>query len=75
MADRVETLHHDLVAGGPAPGRYDLVSAFFFQPPPLLFDDFYRGLADLVDPGGSLLVVGHHPDDVATGVRQPTAPS
>ena len=74
VADRVETLRHDLVAGGPAPGRYDLVSVFFFQPPPLLFDGFYRGLADLVDPGGSLLVVRHHPDDVATGVRQSHGP-
>lgn len=67
VADRVETLHHDLLAGGPAPGRYDLVSVFFFQVPPSVFDGLYRGLAGLVDTGGSLLVVGHHPDDV--GVR------
>jgi SAM-dependent methyltransferase len=74
VADRVETLHHDLVAGGPAPGGYDLVSVFFFQVPPAIFAGFYRGLADLVEPGGSLLVVGHHPEDVATGVRQPHGP-
>ena len=74
VGDLVETLQHDLVAGGPAPGRYDLVSAFFFQLPPLLFDDFYRGLADLVDPGGTLLVVGHHPDDIAPGARRSHGP-
>ena len=74
VAELVETLHHDLVAGGPAPGRYDLVSVFFFQPLPAQFDDLYRGLADVVDPAGSLLVVGHHPDDVATGVRQSHGP-
>jgi len=73
VADRVETLHHDLI-GGPAPGRYDLVSVFFFQPLPSQFRELYGGLADLVDPGGSLLVVGHHPDDVATGARDAHGP-
>lgn len=74
ISDRVETLHHDLVGGGPAPGRYDLVSVFFFQPLSSQFAGLYGGLADLVDPGGSLLVVGHHPDDVATGARRPHGP-
>ena len=74
LADRVATLHHDLMAGGPAPGRYDLVSVFFFHVPAEQFDGFYRGQADLVAPGGTLLVVGHHPGDLATGVRQPHGP-
>jgi len=74
VADRVGTLHHDLVGGGPAPGRYDLVSVHFFQPLPSQFGELYGGLADLVDAGGSLLVVGHHPDDVATGARRPHGP-
>jgi hypothetical protein len=71
VAERVSTLHHDLVAGGPAPGRYDLVSAFFFHVLPEAFEAFYRGLADLVEPGGTLLVVGHHPDDHDSGARRP----
>jgi 2-polyprenyl-3-methyl-5-hydroxy-6-metoxy-1,4-benzoquinol methylase len=74
VADLVETLHHDLIGAGPAPGRYDLVSAHFFQPLPAQFEDLYRGLGDLVDPGGSLLVVGHHPHDVASGARQAHGP-
>jgi len=74
VADRVETLHHDLMADGAVPGRYDLVSAFFFQPPPETFEGFYRGLADLVEPGGTLLVVGHHPDDIHSGARRPHGP-
>ena len=28
-----------------------------------------RGLAGAVAPGGTLLVVGHHPDDLSTSVR------
>ena len=74
VAARVETLHHDLMAGGPAPGRYDLVSAHFFQVPASVFGPFYRGLAELVDTGGSLLVVGHHPDDIDSGARRPHGP-
>ena len=54
FADRVATLHHDLMAGGPAPGRYDLVSAFFFHVLPEVFEGFYRGLAGLVDSGRDL---------------------
>ena len=71
---RVETLHHDLVGDGPAPGRYDLVSVFFFHVLPEVFDGFYGGLADLVETGGTLLVVGHHPDDIASGARRPHGP-
>jgi hypothetical protein len=31
--------------------------------------DVVRRLAAAVAPGGTLLVVGHHPDDLATGLR------
>lgn len=71
VAGRVETLHHDLVGGGPASGHYDLVSVFFFHVLPDAFEGFYRGLASLVRPRGTLLVVGHHPDDVDSGARRP----
>lgn len=72
VAARVRILHHDLVGGGgPLPGRYDLVSVFFFHVLPEAFDGIYRGLADAVAPGGTLLVVGHHPEDHESGVRRP----
>jgi SAM-dependent methyltransferase len=74
VAERVETLHHDVLGGGPVPGRYDLVSVHFFQPLPSEFGPLYEGLADLVDSGGSLLVVGHHPEDLASGARRPHGP-
>ncbi|MBM7507422.1 SAM-dependent methyltransferase [Nocardioides salarius] len=55
------------VPGGP----YDLVSVFFLHVPRPVFDALYAALAATVAPGGSLLVVGHHPDDEHTGVRRP----
>lgn len=63
---RVDLLEEP-VPGGP----YDLVSVFFLHVPRPVFDDLYAALAAAVAPGGSLLVVGHHPDDEHTGVRRP----
>ena len=74
VADRVTPLHHDLMAGAPLPGDYDLVSAQFMHPPPDLFDDVHRRIGAAVRPGGALLVVAHHPHDVETGVREPHGP-
>ncbi|WP_426990742.1 hypothetical protein [Pseudarthrobacter sp. Y6] len=33
----------------------------------------YERLAAAVAPGGTLLIVGHHPSDLATGARRPPA--
>ncbi len=74
VGDRVTPLHHDLMAGGDVPGDHDLVSAHFMHVPRTMFADFHRRLGAAVRPGGALLVVGHHPDDVATGVRRPHGP-
>lgn len=74
IADRVTALRHDLMSGDPLPGEYALVSAQFMHPPPDRFDDVHRRLGAAVRPGGALLVVAHHPDDLATGVREPHAP-
>jgi len=69
VGDRVTTLHHDLMSGSPLPGTYDLVSAQFWHPPTERFADFSRVLGAAVRTHGTLLVVGHHPADVASGVR------
>ena len=74
VADRVTPLHHDLMAGAPVPGEHDLVVAHFMHVPRPMFADFHRRLGAAVRTGGALLVVGHHPDDVATGVRRPHGP-
>ena len=69
VGDRVTTLHHDLMSGSPLAGTYDLVSAQFWHPPTERFADFSRVLGAAVRTHGTLLVVGHHPADVASGVR------
>ena len=50
--------------------RYDLVTSQFMHLPDGGMVDLTRRLAAAVAPGGTLLVVGHHPDDLATGLRQ-----
>jgi SAM-dependent methyltransferase len=74
VADRVTPLHFDLMKGGALPGDYDLISLQFMHPPPDLFDDLHHRIGAAVRPGGTLLVVGHHPHDVESGVRQPHGP-
>jgi SAM-dependent methyltransferase len=69
VAERVTTLHHDLMTGTPLPGEFDLVSAQYLHPPTERFAEIIGLLGAVVRPGGRLLVVGHHPDDLATGLR------
>jgi SAM-dependent methyltransferase len=69
VADRVTTVRHDLMTGDPLPGSYDLVSAQYLHPPVDRFAEILALLGAAVRPGGRLLVVGHHPDDLATGLR------
>jgi len=69
VAERVSSVRHDLMTGDPLPGSYDLVSAQFLHPPVDRFTEILTLLGDAVRPGGHLLVVGHHPDDLATGLR------
>nr|WP_231385986.1 type 12 methyltransferase [Rhodococcus aetherivorans] len=37
-------------------------------------DVLFRGLAEAVAPGGTLLIVGHHPTDLQTTVPRPPRP-
>ena len=48
---------------------WDLVSSQFMHLPDGRMVDLVGRLASAVAPGGTLLVVGHHPDDMATGLR------
>lgn len=57
-ADRISWLQRDLVTWRPE-GRYDLVSAQYLHLPSELRKDLIAAAAAAVDPGGSLLVVGH----------------
>jgi hypothetical protein len=55
-------------------GQFDLVSAQFMQLPRLHLAPLHRQLAAAVRPGGSLLIVGHHPSDMHTSVGRPDHP-
>lgn len=69
VADRTSWSRLDVFAGDALPGEFDLVTASYVHVPPDLFDRVYRALAAAVRPGGSLVVLAHHPDDVHTGLR------
>lgn len=47
--------------------QWDLVTAHYLHLPPDEMRRFVARLATAVAPGGSLLIVGHHPDDVPGG--------
>lgn len=50
-------------------GAFDLVSAQFMQQPTAERIALFAKLAAAVAPGGTLLIVGHHPADLALGIR------
>ncbi|GAA4071002.1 bifunctional NAD(P)/FAD-dependent oxidoreductase/class I SAM-dependent methyltransferase [Actinomadura miaoliensis] len=69
VADRIAWTHADLREHTPAERAYDLVSAQYVHAPPATRRDLFARLAAAVAPGGTLLIVGHHPLDLRTGVR------
>jgi len=69
VGDRVETRRVDVRTFEPDGETWDLVTSHFFHLPDGGMPDVVRRLASAVAPGGTLLVVGHHPDDLATGLR------
>ncbi len=76
---RVRVGEYDVLSGHPPrpPRRtrgFDLVSAHYMHVPREDFEGVYRRLAAGVAPGGRLLVVAHHPDDVHSGARRPHGP-
>lgn len=64
----------DLLVEPPEPGSFDLVSVQFMQLAPGPRVRLFTALAATVRPGGALLVVGHHPSDMASGVHRPPQP-
>jgi SAM-dependent methyltransferase len=71
VADRITWLQADLLDWDPPVDQFDLVSAQFMQLPGVHRVPLHRQLAAAVRPGGSLLIVGHHPSDMHTSVRRP----
>lgn len=69
LADRTTWRWADARTWEPAEERWDLVSSHFLHLPEGGMVEVVRRLATAVAPGGTLLVVGHHPDDLTTGLR------
>ena len=71
FSDQVMWVQHDLLVWTPPPRSFDLVSAQFFHLPADLRPQVYVRLADAVAPGGTFLVVAHHPSDLDTTMSRP----
>jgi SAM-dependent methyltransferase len=74
VSARIEWRQVDLLASPPKPGSFDLVSVQFMQLPPEPRTRLFITLIASVRAGGTLLVVGHHPSDLASGVARPPMP-
>lgn len=70
VAARIRWQQADVLSWTPPQRRFDLVSAQYMQLPPPARESVHRRLAAAVRPGGTLLVVGHHPSDLET-IRRP----
>ena len=74
IAARIDWVHKDVTCWDPGPSRYDLVSVQYMHLPPAPRQAMVERLARSVAPGGSLLMVGHHPTDLQTTVPRPNMP-
>lgn len=69
LADRTSWRWADVRTWAPGGERWDLVTSQFLHLPAGGMAAAVRTLAGAVAAGGTLLVVGHHPDDLETGLR------
>jgi SAM-dependent methyltransferase len=73
-ARRISWVHADLTTWAPAESHFDLVSAQFMHLPAAPRQALFARLAASVAPGGTLLIVGHHPSDMQTTMPRPPMP-
>ncbi len=71
---QVSWLQADILAWQPPADAYDLVSLQFLHIPPAERAALFGRLARAVRPGGTLLVVAHHPSDLETTIGRPPIP-
>ena len=74
IAGRIEWRHEDLTSWQPPEARFDLVSAQYMHLVPAVRSIVFPRLAAAVAPGGTLLIVGHHPSDMQTTMPRPPMP-
>ncbi len=70
VAERIRWTHADLRDTPLAQQAYDLVSSQFMHPPGEARQELFGRLAAAVAPGGTLLIVGHHPSDLRTSAHR-----
>ena len=71
VAARITFKQADLTSWSPSPSSFDLVSSQFVHVPSGNRTALNAALAAGVAPGGLLLIVGHHPRDLETGLGRP----
>jgi SAM-dependent methyltransferase len=71
IAGRISWRREDLLSWDPGPRRFDLVSAQFMHLPSPALESLHGRLAAAVRPGGTLLIVAHHPGDRHANVGRP----
>lgn len=74
IADRITWTHADITTWEPGREVYGLVSAQYMHLPQVPRESLFRRLSASVAPGGTLLVVGHHPSDLQTTIGRPPHP-
>lgn len=73
-AARITWQQADLMTWEPPAARFDLVSIQFLHFPRPQLEALLNRLATSVRPGGTLLVVAHHPSDLDTTAHRPDHP-
>ena len=74
IAMRITWQQADMLSWAPPPEQFDLVSAHFIHLPSAERESLHRRLAAAVRPGGTLLIVGHHPSDLETTAHRMNLP-
>jgi SAM-dependent methyltransferase len=74
IAERIRWEQADVLSWDPTPRQFDLVSAQFMHLPRPAREALHRRLSAAVRPGGTLLIVGHHPSDLETSMHRPNLP-
>lgn len=73
LAKRITWAQADLTTWQPT-RRFDLVTSHFMHLPTKLREPLFAALAAAVAPGGTLLIVGHHPSDMQAAIGRPDLP-
>jgi SAM-dependent methyltransferase len=74
LTGRIEWRHADLTSWDTGAAGFDLVSLQYLHLLPEPRNAVFTRLAAAVAPGGTLLIVGHHPSDLQTTVPRPPLP-